>query len=717
MNKLIAGTALLATVFLVSPVRAMTPYETNGTNLTGLSEQLRILTEKLISLQNLSKSVTISGNTVGGDASAPKLWCLDVKKEKNLHYGDSGEAVGLLQIALDKSGFVISESDKNGKFFGESTAAAVVGFQQKYKEEILAPFGLMYGTGFVGTKTWEKLNSIYGCDKICPQVITYAIYSPTVECPQGAYCAPALQVCQEFPTPCAVPKGWKVTDKCDDKTPKSSSLRIISPNGGEQIVADQHYKITWDYSGKPFTSIDILLVGYNQSGIQLGDRVLIMGSVSTNQRSFYWMPDATLSSFSGSNVSKYKIQIRESNDSPTALSDASDSYFTIKRADGRVCAQVITYAVSSAGECREFPTPCDVLTGWRVTDKCDCSKYTCPPQGDTCEQKCKSQGYTSGSCQHFAVSPEGLRAKEEYEKTHTAIGYTSDCYLPLQQVGSSVNCYCEPKKPQKSITLISPNGGESWKFGEEHTVKWEATGFNKNNKFTLYLYFPDGRTCQLATLDGQARSFVFRPVLNQSCRGSSLKIVSGKYSMAILSDEATPALDGITSDKSDAPFELSIPELSIQILDPRAREKIYLGDTTYIRWSSNANYENCILDLYDKDKKLVTKITDLRGVRSPFAWRVSRSIALGSYLIGINDPVSGQTFFSGQFEILKEPTPPKKPIEDPGVRCECYTDNSRTTTKWTSWSGRAVPCADIGHPEACLGKCGSGLWTGGFDCR
>ncbi|MEK7593287.1 MAG: DUF5667 domain-containing protein, partial [Patescibacteria group bacterium] len=38
--------------------------------------------------------------------------------------------------------------------------------------------------------------------------------------------------------------------------------------------------------------------------------------------------------------------------------------------DGRVCIQVITPAVSPDGVCKEFPTPCDVPTGWKRIDAC-----------------------------------------------------------------------------------------------------------------------------------------------------------------------------------------------------------------------------------------------------------------------------------------------------------------------------------------------------------
>lgn len=34
------------------------------------------------------------------------------------------------------------------------------------------------------------------------------------------------------------------------------------------------------------------------------------------------------------------------------------------------CIQVVTPAKNSAGECREFPTPCDVPAGWKKVDKC-----------------------------------------------------------------------------------------------------------------------------------------------------------------------------------------------------------------------------------------------------------------------------------------------------------------------------------------------------------
>lgn len=39
-------------------------------------------------------------------------------------------------------------------------------------------------------------------------------------------------------------------------------------------------------------------------------------------------------------------------------------------AEGRACIQVIAPAISPAGICKEFPTPCDVPEGWRKVEQC-----------------------------------------------------------------------------------------------------------------------------------------------------------------------------------------------------------------------------------------------------------------------------------------------------------------------------------------------------------
>ena len=78
----------------------------------------------------------------------------------NLEYDDSGDDVELLQTWLAKDAEVYPEAIVSG-WFGSLTKAAVILFQNKYADEVLAPWNLTAGTGYVGSTTRDKLNALY----------------------------------------------------------------------------------------------------------------------------------------------------------------------------------------------------------------------------------------------------------------------------------------------------------------------------------------------------------------------------------------------------------------------------------------------------------------------------------------------------------------------------------------------------------------------------
>jgi len=156
-------------ILMKSPLYIDEIEELEATIKALLQAQLKALMEKIKQLQELIAQLQ----------SQTSKWCHNFNV--NLRYGDTGDEVYALHIALEKEGFTIPDSEKiDIAHFGDHTASAVVGFQERHKKEILTPRGLKRGTGYVGPTTRNKLNKLYGCE-VAPPVIKEEEYIPMLE--------------------------------------------------------------------------------------------------------------------------------------------------------------------------------------------------------------------------------------------------------------------------------------------------------------------------------------------------------------------------------------------------------------------------------------------------------------------------------------------------------------------------------------------------------
>jgi len=135
------------------PISEMTADELR-TKIQEIMEQIELL---LIELNKLKQEAGQAGDT-----NIPSNFSF----LHNLQLGMSSMDIRYLQIVLNSDAETrLSESGAGSpgqetSVFGNLTKTAVIKFQEKYADEILTPWGLSVGNGFIGSTTREKLNQL-----------------------------------------------------------------------------------------------------------------------------------------------------------------------------------------------------------------------------------------------------------------------------------------------------------------------------------------------------------------------------------------------------------------------------------------------------------------------------------------------------------------------------------------------------------------------------
>gem|GEM_PF-2899176 len=138
-----------------------------------------------------------------------------------------------------------------------------------------------------------------------------------------------------------------------------------------------------------------------------------------------------------------------------------------------------------------------------------------------------------------------------------------------------------------SIKVLSPNGGESYKLGDEITIKWTSKNIPSKSYDILLLDYVNNAPCKIGTTNVLNNSFT-TILSSDDCLQYSftkLNLTPGKYKVFINDPNSG---DEWLSDTSDDYFTITssntLPPSSITVLSPNGGESYKVGDKINIKW-------------------------------------------------------------------------------------------------------------------------------------
>ncbi|MGP8202036.1 MAG: DUF6531 domain-containing protein [Limisphaerales bacterium] len=236
---------------------------------------------------------------------------------------------------------------------------------------------------------------------------------------------------------------------------------MSSPNGGENWTAGSTYNVTWSISGST-SSINYQLVALSTDG---GSTYNNIGTTQTpTSRSMSW----TIPSGTSSTQARVRVRALDVNANILAQ-DASDANFTISAS---VVNPTVTVSSPNGGENWTAGSTYNVT--WSISGSTSSINYQLvalsTDGGSTYNNIGTTQTPTSRSMSW--TIPSGTSSTQARIRVR-ALDVNANI---LAQDASDANFTISASGQSPTITLTSPNGGESWTAGTTRTVSWTVSG-------------------------------------------------------------------------------------------------------------------------------------------------------------------------------------------------------------------------------------------------
>ncbi len=140
-----------------------------------------------------------------------------------------------------------------------------------------------------------------------------------------------------------------------------------------------------------------------------------------------------------------------------------------------------------------------------------------------------------------------------YTPGHSDVDRSNAPFSIIPQVSTPL----PPSVSGPSITITSPNGGETWLMNRLQNITW--TSKNLPVQMDAYLTFSDGCLCRLGSGPVSLGSMTVVIGNNQSCPGISRTVTAGSYRISLYANNGDTTVDFVAKSTSNAPFNLVVP--------------------------------------------------------------------------------------------------------------------------------------------------------------
>ncbi|PIQ07684.1 MAG: hypothetical protein COW71_15770 [Ignavibacteriales bacterium CG18_big_fil_WC_8_21_14_2_50_31_20] len=410
--------------------------------------------------------------------------------------------------------------------------------------------------------------------------------------------------------------------------PKNKLLRVVSPNGGEDVISGIPTRIEWTSAG--VENVDIYFTIDNTTTWH----EIIKSYKSTG--AYMWTPPDTSSSLA-------RIKVIASND--INIKDESDSYFNIHKAnDGTV--EVI---YPNGGEQLNVGGSTDIK--WKTENVKNIKIEYSHNNGADWSTLIASTPTDPGFYEWNPIPSN--------QTSHGVVRISDASRSDINDISNATFSINDPITIPQVINITSPSGGEKWFVGDSHNIEWTS-----NNVGNITIEY---------SVDGNIWKNIVTNVANIS-----------PYSWSVPNDKANNVSIRIKEASDNVPTatsqQFSIQTQEITILSPNGGESWAAGEYRNISFTSN-NIENIEIE-YSVDQGNSWKaIASVSGTTNQYSWNIPNEFS-NFVLVRVKDAIDGfpVDVSDAIFEIKPQPT---ITLISPNGG-EIITEGSRKPITWSS---------------------------------